>query len=196
VTDADWVLRPSRMWTRSEVLAADKPVPAAGGVYAWFFDELPDERVDRDACHQVNEWTLLYVGISPKRPPRNGKPPSSQTLRSRVRYHMRGNAEGSTLRLSLGCLLTDRLGIELRRVGSGERMTFGGGEDVLSAWLNEHARVVWVEHPEPWVLEEELIGELYLPLNLDQNRDHPFHAVISGVRSEAKRSARDQPVVT
>jgi hypothetical protein len=29
---------------------------------------------------------------------------------------MRGNAEGSTLRLTLGCLLSEQLGIELRRV--------------------------------------------------------------------------------
>ncbi|WP_386143941.1 GIY-YIG nuclease family protein [Streptomyces yanii] len=42
---------------------------------------------------------------------------STQNLRTRVRYHYRGNAAGSTLRLTLGCLL----GLELRRVGSGKR---------------------------------------------------------------------------
>jgi hypothetical protein len=45
---------------------------------------------------------------------------SKQALSHRVRYHMRGNAEGSTLRLSFGCILADQLGIELRRVGSTE----------------------------------------------------------------------------
>ena len=40
---------------------------------------------------------------------------------NRIRYHFRGNAEGSTLRLTLGCLLIKPLGIELRRVGSGKR---------------------------------------------------------------------------
>jgi hypothetical protein len=48
---------------------------------------------------------LLYVGISPKPPSAVGTP-SRQTLRSRLRYHFRGNAEGSTLRLSLGCLFS------------------------------------------------------------------------------------------
>ncbi|MET9440781.1 GIY-YIG nuclease family protein [Streptomyces sp. NPDC006610] len=53
---------------------------------------------------------------------------STQNLRKRVRYHYRGNAAGSTLRLTLGCLL----GLELRRVGSGKRMTFGkAGEAIL-----------------------------------------------------------------
>jgi hypothetical protein len=47
-----------------------------------------------------------------------------------VRYHYRGNTAGSTLRLTLGCLL----GLELRRVGSGKRMTFGkAGEATLRA---------------------------------------------------------------
>jgi hypothetical protein len=45
---------------------------------------------------------------------------SRQSLRTRIRYHFRGNAAGSTLRLSLGCLL----GLALRRVGSGARMTY------------------------------------------------------------------------
>jgi hypothetical protein len=49
--------------------------------------------------------SLLYVGISPKRPSAVGSP-SRQTLRSRLRYHFQGNAEGSTPRLSLGCLFS------------------------------------------------------------------------------------------
>ncbi|MET8121086.1 GIY-YIG nuclease family protein [Micromonospora sp. NPDC005189] len=68
---------------------------------------------------------LLYVDISPKAPPGNGRPPSRQTIRGRIRYHYRGNAAGSTLRLTLGSLLAGELGIGLRRVGSGNRLTFG-----------------------------------------------------------------------
>jgi hypothetical protein len=68
----------------------------------------------------------------PSAPPKNGKAPSSQSLQTRVRYHYSGNAEGSTLRLTHGCLLAKELGIELRRVGSGERMTFSTAEVRLS----------------------------------------------------------------
>jgi hypothetical protein len=88
-----------------------------------------------------------------------------------VRYHFRGNAAGSTLRLTLGCLL----GLELCRVGSGKRMTFGKvGEIELSAWMAEHARVCWIESSKPWELETEPISQLDLPLNLDQNNRNPF----------------------
>ena len=136
------------------------------------------------------ELTLLYVGISPKPPPITGTP-SRQTLRTRIRYHYRGNAEGSTLRLTLGCLL----GIELRRVGSGRRMTFAAGEQTLNEWLDRNARVAWLTCGEPWRVEEELIRSVSLPLNLDQNRNHQFHATLSEVRRAAKMGARTLPVV-
>ena len=108
---------------------------------------------------------------------------------------MKGNAEGSTLRLTLGCLLEEELGTQLRRVGSGKRMTFTNGETILSEWLENNAFVVWMVHPEPWVLEEELICRLSLPLNLDQNKKHPFHKTLSDIRKLAKQKARELPIV-
>lgn len=57
----------------------------------------------------------------------------------RIRYHYSGNTAGSTLRLNLGCLLAERLGIQLRRVGSGQRLTFAAGEARLSAWMADNA---------------------------------------------------------
>jgi hypothetical protein len=163
-------------------------------VYGWWFDKVPPG-VPTAACVQRDAWTLLYVGISPKAPPRNGTPPSRQTLRSRIRYHYRGNAAGSTLRLTLGVLLSEELGIELRRVGSGGRRTFSAGEQLLSEWMAAHARVTVHEHPTPWVVEEQLIGSLDLPLNLDQNRHHAFHSVLSERRRQAKLRAESLPVL-
>ncbi|URN12399.1 hypothetical protein LUW77_14055 [Streptomyces radiopugnans] len=110
-----------------------------------------------------------------------------------MRYHFRGNAVGSTLRLTLGCLL----GLELRRVGSGKRMTFGKvGEAELSQWMAKHARVCWVEHPEPWTVESDLITRLDLPLNLDQNRHNGFHARLTELRVQARQRARELPIST
>ncbi|WP_331459525.1 GIY-YIG nuclease family protein [Nonomuraea sp. SBT364] len=100
-------------------------------------------------------------------------------------------AEGSTLRLSLGCLL----GLELRRVGSGRRLTFGqAGEKALTAWMADHARVCWIQQDEPWTGESELIAKLDLPLNLDQNRHHAFHPYLSGLRASARARARNLPI--
>lgn len=182
------------MLTRGQVLARPSAVPAEPGVYGWWFDRsLPG--IDDAHAAKRDEWRLLYVGISPKAPPRNGRPPSSQNLQKRVRYHFKGNAEGSTLRLTLGALLVDELGIELRRVGSGKRMTFTAvGEEVLSGWMADHARVTIQRHPSPWDLESHLIAELDLPLNLDQNNAHPAHKTVSGARRRARERARSLPI--
>jgi hypothetical protein len=102
-------------------------------VYAWYFRELPDARIESARLHHAHGLPLLYVGISPKKPPADGNPASKQNLRTRVRYHYGGNAVGSTLRLTLGCLLAKHLGVELRRVGSGGRMTLSTGAAGASA---------------------------------------------------------------
>lgn len=146
-------------------------------------------------CHVVDGAVLLYVGISPKRPSADSTA-SRQTLRTRVRYHYRGNAYGSTLRLTLGSVLADQLGISLRRVGStGGRLTFGGGEAVLSEWMNEHARVCWLVDAQPWLAETRILGDVDLPLNLDQNARSGFHAQLSRARARQREQARNAPVL-
>jgi hypothetical protein len=130
------------------VLRSPSIVPAAPGVYGWYFKRAPAS-VPTDGCLTIDGKILLYVGISPNAPPVNGRPPSRQNLGTCLRYHMRGNAEGSTLRPSLGCLLSEELGLKLRRVGSGNRLTFCDGEKLLSEWLAENAFVTWEVTPDP-----------------------------------------------
>lgn len=189
------LLRPCYLFTREEVLANPCPVPAEAGVYAWYFDDVP-ARVPTDGCVTLDHHTLLYVGISPGKPPTNGRGPSRQTVRTRLRYHYRGNAYGSTLRLTLGSLLADDLGIELRLVGSGTRLTFGAGEAQLSDWMSRHARVCWLETSEPWLLEHDLLKHHVLPLNLDQNSHSPFRRTLSSIRGAQRAKARTLPVLS
>ena len=127
---------------------ATQPVPAAAGTYAWYFKQLP-AAIDTTRCSSWAGLTLLYVGISPKAPSASGVGASRQNLRRRLRQHYALNAYGSTLRLTLGCLLSERLGLVLRRVGSGTRLTFADGEARLSQWMADNAYVCWVAHPRP-----------------------------------------------
>jgi len=187
-------VNPVRMYSCEEVLAQPSPVPAQDGAYGWWFRKLPP-LVVADACRLHQGLRLLYVGISPKQPPQDGRTPSKQNLRGRIRYHYTGNAEVSTLRKTLGCLLAEELGIRLRRVGSGNRMTFVEGEQALSAWMAENAYVSWVVHDRPWELEDELIATLDLPLNLQGNQLNQFHPVLAGVRAEGVAQAKALPVV-
>ncbi len=188
------LLRPAKLFTREEVLARACPVPAESGVYAWYFDRPPGP-APLHGIHSVDGWSLLYVGISPRAPRPEGTWSSRQSLRSRLRYHFRGNAYGSTLRLTLGSLLSEELGIGLRRVGSGARLTFSAGEAMLSEWMASHARVCWLPTGYPWRVESELIKRLTLPLNLDQNQHSPFRAALSAARAEQRAAARTLPVL-
>jgi hypothetical protein len=186
-------LETGRLYSRTEVFSKPCPVPSEPGVYAWFFRDVPPQ-VPVEDCLVRQDLSLLYVGISPKAPSRSGKV-SPQRLRDRVRYHYQGNAEGSTLRLSLGCLMRSDLEIQLRRVGSGRRMTFTPyGEDALSAWMQKNARVTWVTNDEPWVLEHELIDSISLPLNIQDNHHHPFQKTLIAARSDARSTAKDLPI--
>lgn len=157
-------------------------VPNVPGFYAWYFRNFP-EIIPIDDCVTFEDFTLLYVGIG------QCSPASSQRLRGRIRNHIRGNASGSTLRLSLGCLLSEVLGIQLQLVGNG-RMTFAHGEETLSEWMAENAFVVWMERAAPWEDEEELIAALSLPLNLRHNEVYAFYPVLSDLRMNARNIAR------
>lgn len=179
------LLRPERLWSRGECLVRECPVPRTAGIYAWFFRVVPPG-VPAEDCHQALGATLLYTGISPRQPAALSGRPSRQTLRSRIRNHYRGNAAGSTLRLTLGCLLAREVGVSLRRVGRGDRCTFGEGEAQLSEWMARNALVAWLPTAEPWRLEQSLIRSVSLPLNLQQNQRHPFHARLSVLRREAR----------
>lgn len=183
------LLSPAAVTSRHEALSRPSPVPAESGVYAWYFDVLPPG-LPADGVLRAEFGYLLYVGIAPRAPRRTDGRPSVQNLRKRIRNHFRGNASGSTLRKSLGALLSSELGIKLQSVGRSERLTFGDGEAVLSAWMEEHARVCWFVDAEPWLIEEELIAGLVLPLNLSGNRHGSFYAELSQARDVQRRAAR------
>lgn len=192
VTPAEMLTNPSVLYSRSDVLSAKpSPIPQLSGAYGWFFKEIP-LGVPVDGCIKQNQLTLLYVGISPDKA---GKPNSKQNLRKRIANHYRDNAEGSTLRRSLGVLLTPQSDFPLRRVGSGKRMTFTHlGEQWLDQWMEANAFVCWIEHPCPWELERELLHNLSLPLNIMGNDGHSFSKHLGQLRRQAIEAARNSPI--
>lgn len=184
------------LFTRADIMARPSRVPAAPGVYAWYFAHVPPG-VDATGCRTVEGLTLLYLGISPKERPTNGRAPSRSTLRQRLRTHYAGNASGSTLRKTLGCLLGPTLGVSLRRVGSGERLTLTNpGEQLLDEWLEANALVAWMEAARPWEIERTILQSgLPLPLNI---RDNPCVAhtdFLSAARRRGVAEAMALPII-
>ena len=178
---------------RADILSGQMVLPQAPGVYAWCFAKPPPTIPCAD-CLFYEGCPMLYVGISPDS---RSKPGSRQGLRSRIRHHLCGNAEGSTLRRTLGVLLAQQSDFPLRRVGSGKRMTLTHlGEQWLDQWLDENALLFWRTMDQPWLLEEEIIAKVSCPLNLRGNEAHPFNASLKGIRSAAIAAARDTPVAS
>jgi hypothetical protein len=183
------ILRPDHLWSAAEVLTRPSPVPAEPGVYGWYFDEVPGD-FDTTDCRVFRGMPLLYVGIAPARPPSNGKPPSRKNLRTRLRSHYRGNADASTLRMTLGCLLSERLRMRLIRTAGGRFRFCPEAERDLSQWMAEHAFVTWTVHPMPWIVEDELIASVSLPLNLKGNQKHANWRPLTAARAAARELAR------
>lgn len=182
------ISNPQKVWSRKEVLSKPSPIPMKNGIYAWFFKSTPPLVPVKDCLVSENK-ILLYAGISPK------NDTSTQNLRKRITTHFRGNAEGSTLRLTLGTLLYEKSGYELRRVGSGKRKTLTHlGEQWLDNWMDDNAYVFWVEHDKPWTIEKDVLRHFSLPLNIQDNEHHPFSKVLSNIRTTAKRKAEQEPI--
>lgn len=175
------LLEPARLWWRHELLERPCPIPQKPGLYAWYLQGLP---VPVGTCHFLGEYPLVYVGIAPSRST------SHTTLRSRIKQHLSRNASASTLRLTLGCLLREQLGIHLIQVG--RRLHFGRGESVLNDWLDANARACWAEHATPWKAEADVIAALDLPLNLEHNSGHPFSPRLRTLRQAARSQARSR----
>lgn len=182
---------PDRLFSREEVLRKPSPVPGVHGLYAWYFKDVPSA-VPTEDCLKVDSKTLLYLGIAPDK---KNKPNSRASLLTRIRQHYRGNAEGSTLRRTLGVLLEAKSGFPLRRVGSGERITLThSGEQFLDDWMSKNAFVAWIAHLEPWLIEHILLRELSCPLNIHDNSHHPFYQTLRRMRSDSLQRARDLPI--
>ncbi|WP_201308900.1 GIY-YIG nuclease family protein [Puerhibacterium puerhi] len=188
------LLAPNRATSQVEALGSPSSVPAEPGVYAWYFDISPLEALP-EGVYENELGHLLYVGIAPRKPRSRDGRPSRENLRKRIREHFSGDASRSTLRLTLGSLLSDELKLQLRRVGASERRTFGEGEAVLSDWIAEHARACWYVDRRPWDIESALIADLVLPLNLAQNEHSPLRAAVSAARHSQRQTADMLPVL-
>ncbi len=171
------IINPEKLYSRSEVLSKPCPVLERGGFCAFYFQDIPPE-VPVEGCHVKDSKTLLYIGIS-------------GNLRTRVvSNHFRGNASISTLRLSMGLLLS----LSLRRVKERIRFT-REDEEWLNDWMEDHAFVCWVEHNALGNIKGEILTELSPPLNIDYNKHHPFSMRLSRMREDAKNEARSLPIV-
>jgi hypothetical protein len=174
---------PDRLCAPSAIYGME---PHTKGIYAWWFKDI-SSIVPVNGTRGIADLNLLYVGIGPS----TGK--SKQSLRDRLKSHISPNTTKSTLRRTLACLLseTQMLQLEVARTSrkkSSKAVThhFGlnANEQMLSTWMDSHAKVSWAAHDRPWDVEQELIQILKPPLNIDRNERHPFYEALCDSRQK------------
>ena len=152
-------------------------IPEEAGTYLVFVDSRQPllERCgylefDKALPASIDGFNLMYVGAT------------GDNLRSRVMAHLYGNTRGSSLRMTLGVLLADELGLE--PVGDPHRsyFEFGDGELRLTDWLRANTRIAWHVSDEPFVTEKELLRSLPIPLNITDRKRHAFSRYLMALR--------------
>ena|SRR5258706_5185815 len=154
------------------------------GIYAWWMVGTPLSCAPATRHPSERGLGLVYVGIAPSG--LGGK----STLRSRVLgNHLNGNIAASTLRLSLASLLIADL--SLVPVKKRTKVVLSPEHNaLLSEWQQKHLRLTWHETANPWDIEAEVVAALQPPLNLDDNKEHPFYETLSAARRALRSAAR------
>lgn len=138
-------------------------LPRAPGLYAWWADDPGRELLASSLGGEVTP--LIYAGQAGATSSL-GVRASGATLRSRILgQHLRGNLRSSTFRRALSACLRDPLGLELIRPG---RLSDASNAS-LTAWIQGHLRLAWVEHddrPALAAIEHQVLTTLDPPLNL------------------------------
>ena len=158
-------------------------------------DAIPPS-VPEEGLHPREGHHLLYVGIAPRASGGGGRDPLRTSLVPRIRYHYAGRAYASALRMSLGVVLAESLGLSLEVHADGERVDWGTtGETALSGWMQAHLRVSWLEYVRPWEVSDMAFRNLVLPLNLQAQDPTPFQrdlAARQAAMQDRARAGRDR----
>jgi hypothetical protein len=176
---------PSTLFTVGDIVKKLSAAPDEAGIYAWWFDELPN--VPLAGALERDGFRLAYVGIASYRPG------SRRTLRQRLRNHCSGPIATSTLRRSLAAILFNELALR-PFVGPGKKIKLSNKDELrLSDWLAAHGRVVWITDATPWLYETALLKSgPPLALNIHGN-SHEFVPKLRNLRQQLLYAALLSP---
>lgn len=142
-------------------------IPEVGGLYAF---SLKDPSVLAEPLARaglamdvmgLGQRPLIYIGAS------------GDSLRRRVRSHLRDDTQTSSFRMSLGALLTDQLALTVKPVR--HKSVFGflpQDEARLTAWMIQNLDVGVLPAVRPKALERRAITQSDPVLNIQGRRAH------------------------
>ena len=155
-----YVIHPARAIHHDITLAPD-----VGGLYAFMLkdpaslaDPLQRAGLVMDVMG-LGQKPLLYIGAS------------GDSLRGRIRCHLRDDTQNSTFRMSLGALLADKLDLKVKPIPY--RGVFGfvrADEARLTAWMCAHLDIGVLPASRPIELERRHIRQHDPVLNITGRR--------------------------
>ena len=109
----------------------------------------------------IGKAPLIYIGAS------------GDSLRRRVRCHLRDDTQNSTFRMSLGALLIDQLGLTVKPIPYKGVFGFTRPDEArLTAWMAEHLDVGVLPAVRPLEMERRAIIQEDPVLNISGRRAH------------------------
>lgn len=153
-------------------------LPVGPGIYAWWAkpEILPD--FPGPANPMASELRLLYLGLA-------------TSLRRRIVNNHLKYSGSSTLRRTLAGLLLKEHGY--RTMWTDRVVLVPDDEARLTAWMTEHLRLTWAEHPNPSQVEMGLIAALAPPLNVSGAAKGELYDRVRAAKRAYQASAGPRP---
>lgn len=175
----------TRMLTHSTVhqvtAELDSVVPPSSGIYAWWSDVEISPGFSGISHPGNPALQLAYVGIG-------------KSLYQRVISWHLGRSRNSSLRRTLGVLLTPAMGFT-SRMGPKGKVLLGSpaDEDRLTSWMHIHMSVTWWAVPSPDEdFERVVLKTMRPPLNVRNAPKSPARDAVNAAMAAARIAARHQ----
>jgi hypothetical protein len=154
------------MFNRNQL--KDIHLPQEGGVYFWYINKKGAQYlgIDINKCSYKNKYYLVYIG-------------SAKSIHQRLNWHAFDKHRISAIKS--GFLSTLRQTLSALLVGD-----MINAEEKVNDFMNNNMLVEFEIRPDYVEYEKNLISQFDLPLNLKNNKNHPFYKLLKLKRKESK----------
>ena len=147
-------------------------LPSEGGVYFWYVTKEGAQQlgININKCFCKNNYYLVYIGLA-------------KSIHQRLHWHAFDKHSISSIKS--GFLSTLRQTLSALLVGN-----MNNAENIVNNFMNDNMVVDFEVRPDYIEYEKNLISYYDLPLNLRNNKNHPFYQTLKLKRKESKLNSK------
>ena len=154
------------MLSRNQIITSN--LPKSSGVYFWYVNQKGADLlgIDISECHVKGGYYLVYIGLA-------------KSIHQRLDWHCFDKHSSSTIKS--GFLSTLRQTLSALLVGN-----MVDAEEIVNNFMSNYMMVEYETRLDYIDYEKNLILQHNLPLNLKNNKNHPFYKTLKLKRKESK----------